>query len=76
MSSKTLDLGCGSTPRNPFNADELYGVDIVDGLGPNIRKADLVVKGLEDQEKTVKKEFLELKGTQERIVPLPSLRLK
>lgn len=27
---KSLDLGCGSTPRNPYNAEELYGVDIVD----------------------------------------------
>jgi SAM-dependent methyltransferase len=27
---KSLDLGCGSTPRNPFNAEDLYGIDIVD----------------------------------------------
>lgn len=26
--TKTLDLGCGLKPKNPFNADELYGVDI------------------------------------------------
>ena len=26
--SKSLDLGCGSTPRNPFNASSLFGVDI------------------------------------------------
>jgi SAM-dependent methyltransferase len=42
--TKTLDMGCGPTPRNPFNAEELYGVDIVDGLGPNIRCADLAVE--------------------------------
>jgi SAM-dependent methyltransferase len=42
--TKTLDMGCGSIPRNPFNADEMYGVDIVDGLGPNIRKADLAIE--------------------------------
>lgn len=42
--TKSLDMGCGSKPRNPFNADELYGVDIVDGLGPNVRKADLAVE--------------------------------
>ncbi len=42
--SKTLDMGCGSKPRNPFNAAEMYGVDIVDGLGPNIRKADLAIE--------------------------------
>ena len=25
---KHLDLGCGQLPRNPYNADEVYGVDI------------------------------------------------
>ena len=44
MVTKTLDMGCGETPRNPFNANEMYGVDIVDGLGPNIRKADLAIE--------------------------------
>jgi len=29
MSTKHLDIGCGSKPRNPFNCDELYGVDII-----------------------------------------------
>jgi len=28
MSTKHLDLGCGSRPRNPFNCDEVFGVDI------------------------------------------------
>ena len=28
--TKHLDLGCGPRPRNPFNADELYGIDIID----------------------------------------------
>lgn len=44
MTTKTLDMGCGSKPRNPFNAAEMYGVDIVDGLGPNIRRADLAIE--------------------------------
>lgn len=26
---KHLDIGCGSSPRNPFNCDELYGIDII-----------------------------------------------
>lgn len=30
MSKKHLDIGCGSNPRNPFEYDELYGVDILD----------------------------------------------
>ncbi len=27
--TKHLDIGCGSSPRNPFNCNELYGVDII-----------------------------------------------
>lgn len=42
--TRTLDMGCGRTPRNPFNATEMYGVDIADGLGPNIRRADLAIE--------------------------------
>lgn len=26
--TKTLDLGCGLNPKNPFKADEIFGVDI------------------------------------------------
>lgn len=39
--TKTLDLGCGTEPRNPFKASELYGVDIRGNLKGNIRQADL-----------------------------------
>jgi len=28
--TKHLDVGCGSKPRNPFNCDTLYGIDIID----------------------------------------------
>ena len=28
MTTKHLDLGCGPHPRNPYAADEIYGVDI------------------------------------------------
>jgi SAM-dependent methyltransferase len=42
--TKSLDMGCGARPRNPFNAEELFGVDIADGLGPNVRKADLAIE--------------------------------
>lgn len=44
--SKSLDLGCGRAPKNPFNADEVFGVDY--GMRPdlpaNIRLADLVIE--------------------------------
>ena len=43
--TKSLDLGCGRAPKNPFNADEVFGVDygMRPDLPPNIRLADLVV---------------------------------
>lgn len=41
---KSLDLGCGLYPRNPFNADEVYGVDIIDiEENDNFKSADLSV---------------------------------
>ena len=30
MTTKHLDIGCGSTARNPFNQEQLFGVDIID----------------------------------------------
>jgi SAM-dependent methyltransferase len=41
--TRTLDLGCGPAPQNPYKADEVYGVDIRNGLGPNIAAADLAI---------------------------------
>ena len=31
-----MDLGCGDNPRNPFSADELYGVDIIERYEPGL----------------------------------------
>jgi SAM-dependent methyltransferase len=42
-STKSLDLGCGDVPRNPFKAQHLYGVDICDRPELNVRHADLAV---------------------------------
>lgn len=42
--TRTLDLGCGRQPKNPFNADEVFGVDIRDDVAAGIRRADLVVE--------------------------------
>jgi glycosyltransferase involved in cell wall biosynthesis len=42
--TKTLDLGCGDKPRNPFLADQLYGVDVRSNLAGNIRSADLAIE--------------------------------
>ena len=30
--SKHLDIACGSNPRNPFNCEELYGIDIIQNV--------------------------------------------
>lgn len=37
QAGRTLDLGCGKTPRNPFNALELYGVDVDHGIDESKR---------------------------------------
>lgn len=42
--STTLDLGCGSTPRNPFQAEQAYGIDIRDDLNKYIKCADLTIE--------------------------------
>jgi SAM-dependent methyltransferase len=41
LGSKTLDLGCGTKPRNPFSADTVFGVDITDVGISNIMQLDL-----------------------------------
>ena len=40
----SLDLGCGPNPKNTFNADEIFGIDIRNDLENNIRKADLAIE--------------------------------
>ncbi len=42
--TKSLDLGCGKHPRNIFEADLTYGIDVRDDLDKNIIKADLVIE--------------------------------
>ena len=44
--TRSLDLGCGTNPRNPFECDELYGVDIRESKDLNIFNVDLVVDAL------------------------------
>lgn len=39
--TKTLDLGSGASPQNPYRATEIFGVDIQSDLGPGILAADL-----------------------------------
>ena len=42
--STTLDIGCGTKPRNPFGATTLHGIDIREDLEKNIKYADLTIE--------------------------------
>jgi len=42
--SSTLDMGCGTNPRNPFNAKNVYGIDIRKDELKGIKYADLAVE--------------------------------
>lgn len=44
MPTIAIDLGCGARPKNPFNADTVYGIDVRDDLENNVVKADLVIE--------------------------------
>ncbi|MCW2236185.1 methyltransferase domain-containing protein [Azospirillum canadense] len=44
--TRSLDLGCGPHPKNPFSADELFGIDVMQHASPNIRTADLAVEAI------------------------------
>ncbi len=44
QNSTTLDLGCGTNPRNPFFAATTYGIDIRENPEKNIKYADLTVE--------------------------------
>lgn len=44
MKRKTLDLGCGRTPKNPFEMEEVYGIDIREDIDAKIYTADLAVE--------------------------------
>ena len=50
--STTLDLGCGPNPQNPFQADQVFGVDIQTYENPNIKIADLVVEKIPFEDNT------------------------
>ena len=43
-SSKTLDLGSGQNPQNPFFADTVYGIDLSPNIEKNIYHSDLAIE--------------------------------
>ena len=48
----SLDLGCGAIIRNPYNADLVYGVDLVGDKTKKIKGADLVTHPIPYNEST------------------------
>ncbi len=45
-SKKSLDIGCGNNPRNPFEAEKIFGIDFAENLDSNVYGADLAVDNL------------------------------
>lgn len=48
-----LDLGSGPTPRNPFGADQIWGIDINGTPDGPVLRADLVLEPIPFEENTV-----------------------
>lgn len=44
IKKRSLDLGCGPAAKNPFNADEVFGVDVRENMAANIVSADLAIE--------------------------------
>ncbi len=44
--TKSLDLGCGTKPKNFFDANIVYGIDVRDDLEKNIVCADLAISSI------------------------------
>lgn len=42
--TKSLDLGCGPVPKNFFQADQVFGVDVRSDVDAGIAKADLAIE--------------------------------
>jgi SAM-dependent methyltransferase len=44
VSTKSLDIGCGPEPKNPFSLKEVYGIDIREDIDNRIFRADLAIE--------------------------------
>ena len=44
--SSTLDIGCGDFPKNPFKAQNIYGIDIRENEAKGIKYADLTIEAI------------------------------
>jgi len=50
--SKSLDLGCGSSPKNPLKAQGLYGLDLADNSTKNVQKCVLGIDNIPFEDET------------------------
>ncbi len=50
MKRKSLDIGCGPEPKNPFSLEEVYGIDIREDVDNRIFRADLAVEPIPFQD--------------------------
>lgn len=50
--STTLDLGCGANPRNPFQANIKWGIDIREDLDHKIKSVDLTIHSIPFEDRT------------------------
>lgn len=46
VETRTLDIGCGANIRNPFEAHEIFGLDIREDLPANIKRANLALDSI------------------------------
>lgn len=44
MPTIALDIGCGPKPKNHFNADEVYGLDVRKDLPNKVYMADVIIE--------------------------------
>lgn len=52
IESATLDIGCGTIPRNPFQANVQWGIDIREDLDNNVKSVDLNINPIPFSDET------------------------
>ena len=74
--SSALDIGCGPSPKNPFHATNIFGIDVRENLDKGIKCADLAIDPIPFEDSSfdfiTAYDFLEHVP---RIIYLPSRRL-
>ena len=50
--TKSLDLGCGPIIRNPYEADLVFGIDLVGKETHNLKIADLTIRPIPFKDST------------------------